>query len=167
MLRGENFSRRHQRGLVAVFDGHQHGLKRHDGLAGADVTLEEPAHWIGLAHVGYNLAQRALLCGGGMKGKHLADGFADAVVGGEGNAGPFAHAAALELEAEFEEEQLFEDETAVRGSGEALQLREWRAFQREMSFAERGFSPREIEALQNRKGKTLGNAAAERFEEVE
>ena len=39
MLRGEDLGGRHQRGLVAVFHGHEHGLKRDNRLSRADIAL--------------------------------------------------------------------------------------------------------------------------------
>ena len=114
MLRGEDLGGRHQRGLVAVLDGDERGLHGDDGLAGADVALEEAAHGLGAAHVGDDLAEDALLRGGGMEGQDLLDGFADGWAGGEGGADALAHTAAFEFEAEFEVEELFEDEALVR-----------------------------------------------------
>ena len=72
------------------------------------------------AHVGDNLAQRALLRGGGMEGQHLADRLAHLVGGRKGDAGAFAHAAALEFQAQLEKEQLFKDQAAVRRRGRTL-----------------------------------------------
>ena len=117
MLRGQDLSGRHERGLVAVFHGDEHGLQGDDGFAGAHVALQQAAHGTGLAHVGDDFAQGALLRRRGMEGQHLADGFADLVGGGEADAGALAHAAALEFEAQFEKEQLFKDEAAMSGCG--------------------------------------------------
>ena len=44
------------------------------------------------------------------------------VAGGEGGADALAHAAAFEFEAEFEVEELFEDEALVRGRGGGHEL---------------------------------------------
>jgi len=41
MLDRENFCRRHKGGLAAVGDGDHRGLQRDDGLAAADVALEQ------------------------------------------------------------------------------------------------------------------------------
>ena len=115
VLRGEDLGGRHQRDLVAVFDGDERGLHGDDGLAGADVALQQAAHGLGRAHVGDDFAEHAFLCGGGVEGEDLLEGFADVVAGGEGGAGALAHAAAFEFEAELEVEELFEDEALVRG----------------------------------------------------
>jgi hypothetical protein len=113
MLRGQNLRGRHQGCLVAVFHGHQHGLQRDDGLAGAYIPLEQTAHGAGAAHIGHDLAEGTFLRFCGMEGKHFADGFADLVGGSEADAHPLPHAPALEFEAQFEEEEFFEDEAAV------------------------------------------------------
>ena len=81
MLRGEDLRGRHQRHLRAVLDRDQRGLHGDDGLAGANVALQQAAHGLGLAHVGDDLGEHALLRGGGMKRKDLFEGFAD---GGRG-----------------------------------------------------------------------------------
>ena len=44
MLHGENFRRRHQRGLVAVFDHDRRRFQRHDRLAAANVALQQAVH---------------------------------------------------------------------------------------------------------------------------
>jgi hypothetical protein len=60
-------------------------LQRHDGFARTDVALQQPTHWVRLAHVGDDLAQGPLLRRRGMKRQHFADGFAH-----RGNAGSSA-----------------------------------------------------------------------------
>ncbi len=76
--------------------------------------MKQAAHGAGLAHVADNFAEGTLLRGGGVKGQDLAMGFANFVGGGEADPGAFAHAAALELEAEFKKEQFFKDKAAMR-----------------------------------------------------
>ena len=80
MLRGKNLGRRHQRDLVAVLYRDDSGLQRDDGLAGADIALQQAAHGRGLGHVVGNLLQHALLRGGGMKRQDALDGGAHAIV---------------------------------------------------------------------------------------
>ncbi len=91
-------------------------------FSGAYIALQQAAHGVGLAHVGDDFAKGALLRGGGMERQDFADGFADFVGGGEADAVAFAHAAALELEAEFEEEQFLKDEAAMGGRRCRLQF---------------------------------------------
>jgi len=52
VLGGEDFGGSHEGYLEAVFDGDEGGLHGDDGLAGADVSLEQAAHGLGFAHVG-------------------------------------------------------------------------------------------------------------------
>ena len=102
-----------------------------------------------------------------MEGKHLADGFAHLVVGGEGDALALLHAPALEFEAQLEKEQLLEDEPAMsRGRG-ALQLRKRRAFKREMHFAQRSFALGEAETVEHRLRQAIGHRSAHGFEQIE
>ncbi len=122
VLRGENFSGRHERGLVAVLDGDQHGLERNDGFAGADVALEQAAHGRGAAHVRGDFAESALLRGGGMEREHGAQRGADLGAGLERDAGSLLEFAALDLEAEFQVEEFLEDEASMGGRCEGLEL---------------------------------------------
>ena len=122
VLCGEDLGGGHEGDLVAVLDGDERGLEGDDGLAGADVALQQAAHGLGAAHVGDDLAEHAFLRGGGFEGEHLFEGGADGVVGGEGDAGALAQTAALEFEAELEVEELLEDEAAVRGSARGDEL---------------------------------------------
>ena len=167
MLGGQDFGGRHEGGLVAVLHGDEHGLQRDDGLAGADIALEEAAHGVGLLHVGDDFAQGAFLRGGGVEGEDLADGFADLVAGLEGDAGALAEAAAFELEAEFEEEELFEDEAAVGGGGPVLELGHGCAFGREVHFGRARIRDRADRGAKHGGGQALGDGAAHAFEEVE
>jgi hypothetical protein len=167
MLRCENFSGRHECGLVAIFDGDQHGLERHDGFAGADIALQEAAHGVRLAHVGNDFAEGAFLCGCGVERQHLADGLAHLVGGGEGDAGALAHAAALEFETKLEEEQLLEDEAAMSRRAECLQLCHRGAFRRKVDLAQGSFAVGQVEARKHRCRKALRDNAAHRLEQVE
>ena len=113
MLRGEDFGGRHEGGLIAVFDGDERGFDGDYGFAGADVALQEASHGAWGAHVRDDFAEDAFLCGGRLEGEDLLEGFANFVVGGEGGSGAIAEFAAFQFEAEFEVEELFEDEAAV------------------------------------------------------
>ena len=84
VLGSQDLRGRHQGGLVAVLDGHQHGLQGDDGLARAHIALQQPAHRFRRAHVGDDLAQSALLRLGGVEGQHLAQRRADLGIGLEG-----------------------------------------------------------------------------------
>ena len=78
MLGGEDFRGRHESGLVPVFYGYERGLHGDDGLAGADIALEEAAHGLGGLRMSCDdLREDALLGGGGVEGEDLLEGFTD------------------------------------------------------------------------------------------
>ena len=122
MLRRENLGRRHQRDLVAVFHGDDRGLQRDDGLARADIALQQAPHRNRFGHVRGDFLQHALLRGRGMKRQDALHRGAHPVVDLEGDAGLRAHLAALELQPEFEKEELLEDEPDVRRRARRLQV---------------------------------------------
>ena len=68
MLLRENFSRGHDRRLVARLDGLQRGQRRDDGLAAANVTLQQALHRMRARQVRANLREHAKLCPGQFKG---------------------------------------------------------------------------------------------------
>src|ERR1051325_11912482 len=100
MLRGENLGRRHERRLVSALDSNDRRLEGHDGLARADVALQQTAHRDRLAHVVDDLLQDLLLCSRRMEWQDLLDRRTDAVVDREGDAWDGAHLAALKLQPE-------------------------------------------------------------------
>ena len=61
MLLGKDLGRRHEGGLETIRCRSEHRRSGHRGLAGADVSLEQPGHWLLLAHVFENLSQHRLL----------------------------------------------------------------------------------------------------------
>ena len=167
MLRGQNLCGGHQRRLIAVLDGHQHGLQGDNGLARAHIPLQQPAHGVGLAHVGDNLAQRPLLRPGGMKRQHLAQRFAHLVGGRKADAGALPHAAALQFQAQLQKEELLEDQPPVGRRRPALQLGKGRALGRKMRLAERHFAAGQIQPREHRLRQAFGHQAAHPFEQME
>ena len=112
MLRGKNLRGRHQRRLVAVLDGYQHGLQGHNRLAGSDIALQQAPHRDGL-RMSATISPSVRFCAAvGMKRQHLADGFAHLVVRCKRDARPLAHAAAFQFQPELEIEQFLEDQAA-------------------------------------------------------
>ena len=55
VLLGEHLGGRHQRALVPALDGDEQRADGHDGLARADVALEQPVHRVGAGEVGGDL----------------------------------------------------------------------------------------------------------------
>ncbi len=64
MLLGEHLGRRHQRRLVAALDGDHHRVDGDDGLARADVALQQPVHRMRRRQVVFDLGDRSLLRAG-------------------------------------------------------------------------------------------------------
>ena len=60
MLAGENFGRRHERGLAGRLRPRRGGEERDQRLAGADVALQQAQHAVGLRHVGDDVGYRAI-----------------------------------------------------------------------------------------------------------
>ena len=72
VLLGEHLGRRHQRALPAGLDGAQQRRERDDGLAGADVALQQPLHRRRPREVAVDLGDRPLLRVGERERQHLA-----------------------------------------------------------------------------------------------
>jgi len=122
MLHRENFGRRHEGGLRAVFDGDDGGLEGDDGFAAADVALEKTIHRGGLFEVSGDFGQDALLRGGGLEGEDALEGFADGVFAEAKGDGVFlAGCLAIKREAELVEEKFLEDETLLGGGTKRVQ----------------------------------------------
>ena len=58
VLLGQDLGGRHQGGLLAGFDRAQHGEQRDQGLAGADIALQQAQHAAGGGEVGVDFLQR-------------------------------------------------------------------------------------------------------------
>ena len=64
VLLGEHLGRRHQRALVAALHGDEHRADRHEGLARADVALQQAVHRVRPGEVVLDLADRPPLRAG-------------------------------------------------------------------------------------------------------
>ena len=112
VLTGEDFGRGHHRRLRSRLDGVGHGEQRNDGLAGADIALQQPQHAVGLGHVGADFVQRTALRGGQFMaegGAYPGGGFARTV---QHAAGRFLEAAADKTERQLAGQQLVIGEPA-------------------------------------------------------
>ena len=67
MLGGENFCRGHEACLATVVEGYEHAHQGHDGLAGADVALQQAVHLSPRADILADFAEHPFLGAG--KGK--------------------------------------------------------------------------------------------------
>ena len=80
MLARKNFGRRHQRRLPPGFDDCRHRQQRDDGLAGADIALQQPQHALGRGEIGADLGERFGLRAGEAEGQGGFDFRGDASV---------------------------------------------------------------------------------------
>src|SRR5262249_17593127 len=122
MLGSENFRWRHERHLVAIFDGNDGGLERYDRFAGPDVPLQQTSHGTRFFHVRRNFLKYTFLGGSGVEGQYLLDGITRPIIQLEGDARAGFLLAALKLEPEFDEEQFFEYQPDVSGRSRRLQI---------------------------------------------
>ena len=122
VLLRQNFSRRHQRDLVAVFNGDDRGLKGDDGFARSHVALQQTPHGAGRLHVGGDFFQHSLLGGGGMKRQYLLDRLAHAAAKMKGDSGLRLLLPAFEFEAKLDEKKLIENHPYVSRGARRLQV---------------------------------------------
>ena len=138
VLLGENLGRGHQRRLVAVLDGDDHGLDGDDRLAAADVALEQAVHRPVARQVVDDLLERALLRAGRREGEDRAHRLADAVGDLDDRALRLAHPlAAADAERDGEPEELLEDEPPVRRRARLVVGLDRRVVGREVRLAQR------------------------------
>ena len=114
MLLGEDLGRRHERDLIAALDRVERGEDRDDRLAATDIALHEAVHRMGLPHVAGDLAEHALLRAGQAEGQSPAEPAAELAARAEGDAGLLGDRMLAKHHAELEEEELVEDDRAVR-----------------------------------------------------
>ena len=116
MLPRQNLGRRHERRLAAGLDHMRGGKKRHHGLAGADVALEEAKHALRLRQIGDDVGDRACLRRGQRIGQRLDDPRAQQTFGGAAAAGAGAHMGAQERQRELARQQFVISEPRPRGA---------------------------------------------------
>ena len=115
MLRGEDFRRRHDGNLVAVFDGNDGGLRGDDGFAAADVALQQPVHGKRLLHVVGDFLRDAPLRARRLKRQHGLDLLANAFRHFKRNAIGGPSLGALQSETALQPEELFKDQPHLGG----------------------------------------------------
>ena len=69
MLACQQLGRRHERGLRAGLHRGRHGEQGNDGLAAADVALQEPQHAVGIGEIGVDFRKRPALRAGELEGE--------------------------------------------------------------------------------------------------
>ena len=123
VLLGQDLGRRHERHLQAVLHRDQRGQQRDDGLAGADVPLQQPVHRLRPLQVVDDLLQRLLLPrrSAGTAARARADSrmrSSTRIVTGFRSA---AADSAPRQHAHLKEERLFEDQPPLRRRREPVQ----------------------------------------------
>ncbi len=83
VLPGEQLGRRHQRRLSAGLDRGRHGEQRDDGLAAADIALQQPDHAVRPGEIGVDLGKRARLRARQLEGERGDDRLAEPAGRGE------------------------------------------------------------------------------------
>ncbi len=162
MLRSENFSRRHQRHLVAIFDHDRGGLERHDRFPAADVALEQPVHRKRLFEVACDFRQHALLRRRRLERQNPLQRFADFF---------FAHAhrdpalpvilRAAQRQRDLVVEELLENQPQVRRAAERVEQLDVFVFRRKMNREQRLAPARKPVARANLLRQRIGDVAVE------
>jgi hypothetical protein len=117
MLLGEDLGWRHQRGLRAGVDGQQHRRHRDEGLAAADVALQQPVHRPRRAEVGDDLLDRSLLRAGQVEGQAFVKALQQGGLGPLHPAAVVHDAGATPNDIELEREEFLQSEASARGLG--------------------------------------------------
>ena len=139
VLLRQDLGRRHERHLEPVLHGDERGQERDDGLAAADVALQQPVHWMQALHVGDDLGKRLLLIAGQAEWQNASRGLAHLVGDHDRARLALAFRAPLpEHEPELEEEELLEDQSPLRRRSKSIELVDVGAGWREMRVGQRG-----------------------------
>ena len=80
MLLGQDFGRRHHRGLPAGVGCGEAGDRGDDGLAAAHVALQKPLHRVWFRHVAQHFVHGASLCAGQLEGQLFEECFEERAV---------------------------------------------------------------------------------------
>ena len=151
MLRCKDLRGRHQHGLIAVFDGDQRSLKRHDGLAAAHIALQKASHGLRPPHVFNDLSKDTFLRARGTKGQDLLNCVAHVFVRCKSDPRTFSQTPALQVQAELQIEELFKNKSGMGSRGEALQVCHGCTGWRKVRLAQGLQARRQTESLADRK----------------
>ena len=127
----------------------------HQGLAAADVALQQAVHGMRRGHVADDLAQHAFLRRGGLEREHSLDLLPRAVRQREGDAGLLARRRALERQTALQPEELLEDHPELRRRAECVQQPEILVLRREVKALECRPAVEQLEAPPDRFGKRV------------
>ena len=122
VLLRQDFGRRHERDLQPVLERDQRREQRDDGLADADVALEEAVHRLGARHVARRFRATRLSVRRSGERQYRARGLADAIVDDRHERLALGFSARRpSATPSLEEEELFEDQPHLRGAAERVQ----------------------------------------------
>ena len=140
MLLGQQFGRRHQCGLMPLFDRQHRRHRRDHGLAAADIALHQPQHRHRFGEIVADLDEDALLRLGQRERQRLAQ-FGHALAAAQRGRGVRLHRDALPAQAQVMGEKFFQCEPALRrmrARQQRLQIAALRrAMQRHQGVAQR------------------------------
>jgi hypothetical protein len=156
VLLGEDLGWRHEGDLQAVLHREHRRQQRHDRLARSDVALQEPVHRLRPLHVFADVLQCLPLPRSQMERQDGSHRLADPVVHLDGE--PFALGiclAAPQQQANLEAEELLEDQPALRGTPEGIQLIQRRLGRRKVRGLERGATAGDTEGRSHGLGQRL------------
>ena len=109
--------------------------------------------------------KRVLLRLGGVEGQHLAQRRAHRIIGFEGNALPLAKFLPLQLQAQFEVEELFENQPLLRRRSPGLELAHRGSRLGKVRPAQCVFAAGQLQTAAQRLGQGFGDAALQFFQQ--
>src|SRR5262249_34000589 len=115
MLFGKDLGRSHEGGLITVLYSDDNGFKCDDGLPAAHISLHQTDHGVRRLQVIDDFLQDALLRGRWMKRQNLLETLSRAIRGFEPNTSQRAALRATQRVDEFQQEELFKNQTAMKG----------------------------------------------------
>ena len=124
MLHGQNFRRRHERHLMAVFDHDRRGFQRHNGLAAPHIALQQAApSATGFSRSAAISASTRFLCPRRFERQDAFQRVANRrLAHAKGYTGHLLQAALPQRQAELEKEKFLEDQPLVRRRTKLVEL---------------------------------------------
>ncbi len=167
VLFGQDLGRRHEGGLQPVLH-RQHGRQhRDDGLAGADIALQQPVHRLGALHVFADLLEGGALTGGQLERQHAAQRFANAIVHANGvSLALGVGLAAPQQQPDLEAEELFENQPTLRRRSKQVQLVKRRLHRREVGQPQRVVPRGQAQARPHVGRQRIGQVRAQRLQRL-
>src|ERR1041384_2974626 len=138
MLLSKYFRWNHNSSLIAVLNRDYRGLNGHYRLAAAHVALKQAIHRRRTGHVFDDFPEHSLLRAGRFERQHRANGFTHAIVDFDDcSLGRLLAALPAQTHCECEPEELFEDQSPMRGRSESVVRFKRRVIGRKMNVSQR------------------------------